>query len=261
MNVVKKPEAEDRDTSGSAKVVKEAVKVVAEAEEKGKGKVPTTPEEIVKKVGLKDGEVQVTKDLKIKIEEALDEDDKSKKPAHTGAPRKYDGLVTTSPEKLEEVNKAAAGYMKKVAEMKGDSGKSDEKPDEKLATVCKMQADSVKAINEASENFKKAVEALNKNTAARAINDFKDEQQATIKVKQEPASAPASPPKTAAPAPAPVAAPAPAPVAAPAPAPVAAPAPAPVVAPKVPAAPTPAPAPVATPAPAPVAAAPAAPAK
>ena len=254
--IVKKPEAEDRDTKGTAKVV-------AEAEDKVKGKVAPTPEEIVKKVGLKDGEVQVTKDLKIKIEEALDEDDSPKKPSTTGAPRNYAGLVTTSPEKLEEVNKAAAGYMKKVAEMKGDAGKPSEKAaekpaekaDEKLATVCKMQADSVQAINEASENFKKAVEALNKNTAARAINDYKDENKAVIKVKQEPTSAPASPPKTAAPAA--VATPAPAPVAAPAPAPVATPTPAPVAAPAPTPAPvaTPAPAPVATPAPAPVAAA------
>ena len=151
--------------------------------------------------------------------------------------------------------------MKKVAEMKGDASKPAEKAaekpaekaDEKLATVCKMQAESVQAINEASENFKKAVEALNKNTAARAINDFKDENKAVIKVKQEPASAPASPPKIAAPAPAPVATPAPAPVAAPAPAPVAAPAPAPAPTPAPVA--TPAPAPVATPAPAPTAAA------
>lgn len=258
--IVKKPEAEDRDTKGIAKVV-------AEAEDKVKGKVAPTPEEIVKKIGLKDGEVQVTKDLKIKIEEALDEDDSPKKPSTTGAPRNYTGLVTTSPEKLEEVNKAAAGYMKKVAEMKGDAGKPAEKAaekpaekpaekaDEKLATVCKMQAESVQAINEASENFKKAVEALNKNTAARAINDFKDENKAVIKVKQEPASAPASPPKTAAPTP--VAIPAPVAVAAPALAPVATPSPAPVSTPAPTPAPvaTPAPAPVATPAPAPAAAA------
>ena len=38
-----------------------------------------------------------------------------------------------------------------------------------------MQTDLHKAIHEAASNFKQATEALNRNSAMRAINDFKDE--------------------------------------------------------------------------------------
>ena len=48
--------------------------------------------------------------------------------------------------------------------------------DKKVSNDCAMQAKSIEAINNASCNFKAAVEALDRNTAQRAISDFKDEQ-------------------------------------------------------------------------------------
>ena len=94
--------------------------------------------------------------------------------------------------KLDEINKASSSFMKKVAALNGGVDKT-------ITNNCAMQAQSIKAINEASNNFKAAVEALDRNTAQRAINDYKEDQKAVEKAATAaPAKAAAAPAKEAA---------------------------------------------------------------
>ena len=76
--------------------------------------------------------------------------------------------------KLDEVNQASAAFMNKVKALNGGVDKT-------ISNTCAMQSASIKAINEASTNFKAAVEALNKNTAQRAITDFNEDKDAALK--------------------------------------------------------------------------------
>ena len=47
-----------------------------------------------------------------------------------------------------------------------------------------MQIDLQKAIHEAATNFKQATEALNRNSAMRAISDFKEEKKKVEEVQK-----------------------------------------------------------------------------
>ena len=105
------------------------------------------------------------------IEKKLDEEIAKGK---TGDAAKDPALVTKDGGKLDEINKAASGFMDKVKALNGGVDKT-------ISNTCAMQAESIKAINEASTNFKAAVEALNKNTAQRAISDFKEDKDAALK--------------------------------------------------------------------------------
>jgi len=76
-------------------------------------------------------------------------------------------MPDVTPEKLKEINTAAADFMGKIAAL-NNKNKDNHK-------VQDMQKEVNVAIHEASANFKSAEAALNRNSAMRAINDFKDD--------------------------------------------------------------------------------------
>eukprot|EP00806_Schmidingerella_arcuata_P000859 Macronucleus_1775.p1 GENE.Macronucleus_1775~~Macronucleus_1775.p1 ORF type:complete len:266 (+),score=84.73 Macronucleus_1775:1-798(+) len=118
----------------------------------------------------------ITKEQREKAEKKLDEEIKSQPKTATGSkpdPSKKSDTSSTGAEskpissgKLDEINSAAAGFMEKVKALNGGVDKT-------ISDSCCMQAEQVKAINEASQNFKAAVDALNRSTADNAIINFK----------------------------------------------------------------------------------------